>query len=86
MRSGRIVKPKRFTFISHNVKWDLNVSVCILLTSVFDLSQFSSERSHRDILLGTTACLYAKDMTVQSGKQVDFGDVRRLVVCCIEHN
>ena len=49
--------------------------VCILSTSVVDLSEFGAENKHGDSLLGITSCVCAEDMKVHTGKLVDFDDV-----------
>ena len=54
--------------------------------SVADISEFGSWKKHGDGLLDEMTSVCADNMTVQAEKLVDFGDVRRQVVGCIEHN
>ena len=76
--------PKLSSLIAHKSKQDLDKLFCRLSMVVFHLSDFGSRKRHGEELLGMLVCVRPEDMTVWSGKPIDFGDVRRPVVGCIE--
>ena len=65
--SGGIEKSMCSAFIAYKIKSYLDASICRLSTNVVDLIQFVLEKKHGDNMLGMTACVFAKDMTIQSG-------------------